>query len=78
MKTQELKLWKVTDLYRFHRYVRCNGIYGVVRQNQFVTSVRNTFMLALALPLDAAVMDVSVEGEREFPAFAFYTYPSER
>ena len=62
MKNQPLQLLKLRDLIRFHRYVRRHRIHGKVRQNQFVTSARNTFMLALALPLVSATLEIE---ERE-------------
>lgn len=58
MKNQPLQLLKFRDLCRFHRYVRSNHIHGRVRQNLFVTNARNTFMLAMALPLLSATLEI--------------------
>lgn len=58
MKNEPLQLLKLRDLCRFHRYVRSHHIRGRVRQNNFVTGARNTFMLALALPLVSANLEI--------------------
>lgn len=58
MSYQPLQLLKMSDLYRFHRYIRSNHIHGTVRQNQFSANARNTFTLALALPLEAATLEI--------------------
>lgn len=59
MNTQPLQLLNLSDLYRFHRYVRSNHIHGLVRQNQFVSDARNTIMLAFGLPLLSATLEIS-------------------
>lgn len=68
MKTQALQLWKMADLIRFRCYVRRNRIRGTVRQERFVTSAGNTLMLALALPLDKATLEIT-GGEGNIPVF---------
>jgi len=57
MNTQSLQLLNLTDLWQFHCYVRSQHIHGLVRQNGFVTSARNTLMLAFGLPLLSATLE---------------------
>lgn len=58
MNTQPLQLLNFSDLWQFHRYVRSHHIHGLVRQNGFVTSARNTLMLAFGLPLLSATLEM--------------------
>ena len=78
MKTQQLQLWKMADLIRFRRYVRKNGIHGTVRQNRFVTGAGNMLMLALALPLEAATLEITAAENDDVPAFDTRSCPAAR
>ena len=69
MTTQEIKLYNLKDLYRFYRYVRRNRIHGTVRQNAFAAKANNYFMLALAIPLDSARLEISSGNNRIIPEF---------
>ena len=60
MNHQPLKIRNLADLCRFHRYVRSHRIRGTVRQNRFTAGAGNTFLLAFALPLEAATQETAV------------------
>ena len=67
MMKHNLQILTISELCQFHRYVRKNNIHGKVRQNQFVTNARNTFMLAMVLPLEAGTLEITDESDTSIP-----------
>ncbi|MBQ8039587.1 MAG: hypothetical protein IJ274_06925 [Lachnospiraceae bacterium] len=67
MMKHNLQILTISELFQFHHYVRKNNIHGKVRQNQFATNVRNTFMLAMVLPLEAGTLEITDESGTSVP-----------
>lgn len=56
MKEYPIAINGLKDLILLERYVFANHLRGRVRQNNFVCNLRNTPYLALALPLEDAML----------------------
>ena len=56
MKEYPMKLMNMKDLIRFQRCVLSNNLHGEIRQKNYPVSVRSGFYLAMALPLDDAIL----------------------